>query len=1038
MTTAVATAMQEARFNTNSQSLLRARPLQKLISCRFVFKHVLWLSVSRMVNAMMHIEFLKSSLLRHRFSLSTRFVNAALASLLVLSCGSSGVAVDTKDGQSGLEQKSIADGVGLGAESSPEQIEKWISDLSSTSFKLRRESFVQLWRSGEPALKAVQAAMLSSDKQQAETAATLEVLIRLNVTFDDPVEAANLLSELSSTPELALVKLCKRGYWNVGEQLLQLNGELLNSFRSSASAYSRLNALVDEALDQDKLDLAWPVVRQVLPYQQALWIASRHNFDPPKVNLEDPAVQAWSLFLQGKYAEMLRVPAPVSQRAELAVRAFQWDAFQDPELLLGLIGRRRSAGQLAAQAVMLDFAGKQGESDAIWKTLLPQADFIEAAKDPAKAAIKGAAGDSTQDASKNGAEGAIPETEGSAEVDLKAQAEQLRADQIRTDRSVLDALDQLATDPTNLDRVFVGMLLSGRAQAVQDYLLEQKPEDAWTLCLIRGDQASALSAQGLAPDLSNFEVWLGNCRSNLHFSANQSPNDVGEFQTVVQLANDLQGLGMIEQADKLFEVLLSVCQVAKQSNDNYWQVLASNMTRAESRRRLLSLMADQEVKLGAGIRERILTILYPECAGTAPILFGEAPEIMDSANRPSKWEAIEQLYLFNRQAFEPQGTKTKTVSDWLRRVRARLSEGDELSSMQLGELAKLADGNGMADLALEFARESGQASIELWAYAGRILQERGDLKSAIEYYSAIRQMDGSRQEAIVDEANSQLMMGQVSEAIALQKSRWLRPLMIYGISSWFTVARRLNEAKRYELAKEYIEPSFMLAGCDAPENLMMQQPSFIGIALEYAQTADELKDVELSANLHRAILTTFLNVQKTRTIPANLYASLGAKERTRQAILAARRGDMEAFERHAKIAEDLQPQGIELVEDSYPDLVASGNQAVADAWLAKFEKRLLSHLERWPKDATTHNNLAWMYARCNVKLDEALEHSQLAVELSPYSATLLDTLAEVQFRLKQYSAAIDSMKRCILLDPRDPHMRRQLERFLKAEIESRR
>lgn len=936
----------------------------------------------------------------------------------VSTCGAQSV----KDAPSGADIKPNATAINEAAISS-EQIAQWINDLSSSSFKLRRESFVQLWRSGKPALQAVQAAMLSADKQQAETAATLEVLIRLNVTLGDPAEAANLLSELSSAPELALVKLCKRGYWNVAEQLLVLNTELLSSFRSSPTAYSRMNALVDEALEQDKLELAWPVVRQVLPYQQALWIALRHNLEPPKIDLADPTVEAWNLFIQGKYADMLRVPASNALRADLAMRAFQWEAFQDPELQIGVVGRRTSAGQQAARSVLLDFAGKQEESEALWKLILPEADFLEAK--PAE-----------EDAAQGTA--AKTEEEAEAEVNLEAQGKQLRASQISTSRNVLDALRKLSEDPTNLDRVFVGMLLSGRAKAVQDFLLEENPDEAWMLSLIRGDQASALAAQGLAPDMSNFDAWLANRRTVLHSAANQFFDDGEGFRTAVQLANDLQGLGLTKQADKLFEVLISVCQVAKQRSDKYWQVLASNMTRTESRRRLLGILTDKSRKIETATREKVLYILYPECADTAVVLYDEAPELMDSKNQPSKLEALEQLYLFNRQALEPQGTKTKTVTDWLRRARAKLSENEELSSMQLGELAKLANGNGLPELALEFARESGNASIELWAFAGQILQDRGDLKNAIEYYSAIRQMDSSRQEAIVDEANALLILGQVSDAIALQKSRWLRPLMIYGIHSWFTVGQRLNDAKRYELAKEYFEPTFLLTGCDTPDNLALQQPSFLGVAIAYAETADELKDVELSANLHRAMLTTLLNAQKTRGYSPSLYVSLGSKERTRQAILAARKGDMEAFERHAKLAEDLQPQGIELVEDCYPELVASGNQAVADAWLAKFEKRLLSHLERWPNDATTHNNLAWMYARCDVKLEEALEHSQRAVELSPHSAILLDTLAEVQFRLKQYSAAINSMQRCIQLDPRDPHMRRQLERFQKAELESRR
>ena len=259
----------------------------------------------------------------------------------------------------------------------------------------------------------------------------------------------------------------------------------------------------------------------------------------------------------------------------------------------------------------------------------------------------------------------------------------------------------------------------------------------------------------------------------------------------------------------------------------------------------------------------------------------------------------------------------------------------------------------------------------------------------------------------------------------------------FGASSWYAVAERLNEDKRYELAKEYFEPAFLLAGCDNLENEAMQQPILVNTALLYASAAEELKEFELSANLLRTIMTNFVSAQKTRSYAFSFYSSVASKERDQRAILAARAGDMVAFERHATVAESLQPQGIDLVEDTFHELVASGNQAVADKWFARYEQRLLAQLERWPRDATTHNNLAWMYARCNLKLNEALEHSQIAVELSPNSAVLLDTLAEVQFRLNQYSAAVSSMQRCIQLDPRDPHFRRQLERFLKAELEAR-
>ena len=43
---------------------------------------------------------------------------------------------------------------------------------------------------------------------------------------------------------------------------------------------------------------------------------------------------------------------------------------------------------------------------------------------------------------------------------------------------------------------------------------------------------------------------------------------------------------------------------------------------------------------------------------------------------------------------------------------------------------------------------------------------------------------------------------------------------------------------------------------------------------------------------------------------------------------------MIAFQRHVLVAENLQPHAIDLVEDTYPELVATGHQSVADELLA--------------------------------------------------------------------------------------------------------
>ncbi len=870
---------------------------------------------------------------------------------------------------------------------------------------------MQLWRAGKPTLPAIQSAMGSTNKQQAETASTLEILIRLNVTVDDPNEAADLLSELSSSPEAALVKLCEKGYWNVAVQLLDMNEELLETLRSSEQAYARMNLLVDEALEQDDVTLAWPVIRKMIPYQQALWIAKKQGLEPPEIDEADPSVQAWNHFINGRHVEVQATASPIELRADMAVRSFQWRAFSDSNLIGGLVGQRKTAGQEAARAVMLEFAEKLSESEAIWEKLIPMPDD-----------------------SATLTQAPLKEDDETVEVPLYAKY-------IKTDRRVLEALKPLQVDPVNLERLLSGMLLSGRAQIVQDFLLETAAENSSSFCLGRGEQEAAFSSVGLLPDFSNFDDWLEKRRDELYAES----QNVNLFHSTMRLASTMQILGRFAEADEMYKVLVNVCRVARQRGNDYWALLASEMSRGEGRYRFLKMFAENYSKMDESAHDRVLSLLYPECAMSADMLYQTAPELKDGDGPDNKWMAFEQLYSYNREYFGPH--YGKLISAWLQRARNKMAQSDSLSGYQLTELAKLADGVGQSDLALELARETGQGGIESWAYAGKAYKERGSLKNAMEYFSAIRRTDSSHQESILEEADSLLMLGRVTEAQALQKSRWLRPLMVFGTRSWFSVAQRLNEAGQFDLAKEYIEPTFQLAACDMPDAIALRQRNFFEITYEFCQIVDELKDahvtvesqdVELSADLYRSILAWGVSNLKPSRFQPSTCIMIGARERTRRATLAARNNDMVTFERHAQVAENLQPQGIDLVEDTYLELVATGNQKVADELFTRFEKRLLEHLERWPQDATTHNNLAWMYARCNLKLEEALEHSQTAVELSPHSAVLLDTLAEVQFRLNQYSAAIDSMHRCIQLDPRDPHMRRQLERFLKAQVESRR
>ncbi len=140
-------------------------------------------------------------------------------------------------------------------------------------------------------------------------------------------------------------------------------------------------------------------------------------------------------------------------------------------------------------------------------------------------------------------------------------------------------------------------------------------------------------------------------------------------------------------------------------------------------------------------------------------------------------------------------------------------------------------------------------------------------------------------------------------------------------------------------------------------------------------------------------------------------------------------GRIEAGLSHIAKFENLMPAGIEICEHCYPLLVKAGHQAEADAMLERYTTRMLKHLEAWPKDANSHNNLAWMFARCNARLPQALEHATKAVDISERSPTYVDTLAEIEFRMGHVDKAIELARECISIDPRHTHYQKQLQRF---------
>lgn len=113
-------------------------------------------------------------------------------------------------------------------------------------------------------------------------------------------------------------------------------------------------------------------------------------------------------------------------------------------------------------------------------------------------------------------------------------------------------------------------------------------------------------------------------------------------------------------------------------------------------------------------------------------------------------------------------------------------------------------------------------------------------------------------------------------------------------------------------------------------------------------------------------------------------------------------------------------------------------QLEGQAELAERERNIVGDLLKRTlsgdiQDADLLNNLAWFCAMANMYLEQSLEAAERAVALDPENANILDTLAEVQFRMGRVDDAIKTIERAIGIDPESVYYKEQLDRFKSGE-----
>jgi hypothetical protein len=131
------------------------------------------------------------------------------------------------------------------------------------------------------------------------------------------------------------------------------------------------------------------------------------------------------------------------------------------------------------------------------------------------------------------------------------------------------------------------------------------------------------------------------------------------------------------------------------------------------------------------------------------------------------------------------------------------------------------------------------------------------------------------------------------------------------------------------------------------------------------------------------------------------------------------------------LATAARPGDIPMVEQLTPFLIAAGQKEAAEKLFADAFTAYEEICREFPQSAKYRNELAWLAARNDRRLDDALAHAQEAVRLRPDALNHVDTLAEVHFRRGDRDKAKELAKQNLMKEPNNKHFQEQLRRFEK-------
>jgi tetratricopeptide (TPR) repeat protein len=329
---------------------------------------------------------------------------------------------------------------------------------------------------------------------------------------------------------------------------------------------------------------------------------------------------------------------------------------------------------------------------------------------------------------------------------------------------------------------------------------------------------------------------------------------------------------------------------------------------------------------------------------------------------------------------------------------------------------------GRRDLAKRCFEQAADGHADAaFGYADQFAAEK-KWSEAVQWYRKCWELDHRRSGAIFLQGRMLTNAGQENEGRRLMDLARLMPLA--------------DSKNRYQRLAEPLKSHRLMDDAVAQWTVIVQQGDWseedvLSAVRDLGNIAEE-HDLLAAADYWEKMLLACLQVKFGFTQTEGYIHIPHLIQKTRaKALLTA--GQVDAAIPIIQLAHSICPGDGEFIETVVPELEKSGRPELADQLFDRTYKIMAESCQLFTYSARARNDLAWMSARCNRRLDEALQFARRAIELSPKTASYIDTLGEVHFRRGEVAEAIECGERCLEIEPDNEGYQKQLDRFRASQ-----